>query len=212
MLPPAPQPRDYDEYGAYLDALQEWEWQCDQLDDPDGAKAREAAKREEIWLRFAAEQRVPRCIPSCRKPLCLEREGCIWVELQIIQDLCNADYFDGRLSEPLFFVDPESLEHRTKLGLCSVLPPLWQKDGSREHRALRFFLNVWDVINFEPSTPPIIAFMQDIYRTTAHILGLAPFDDAIAATDRITHALHSHTILPALTSSMLREEWEQVQT
>ncbi|GEM_PF-7059139 len=208
MFPPPPQPRDENEYGAYLDALQEWEWQCDQLDDPDGARAREAAKREEIWLRFAGEKRVPRCIPGCRKPLCLEREACIWVELQIIQDVMNDRYFDRSLPPELLLVNPASIEHRTKLGLCSVLPALWQHDDSREHRALRFFLNVWDVVSMEENTSARYAFMRDVYCVTVHLLGIVRVPDFPSAAARIRTALRDGSILSPLTAGMLGEEWE----
>ena len=123
-----PDPRQYRRYDDYTEALAEWEWQKEQADDPDGSKAKDAQELLEQWARFAHEKRAPRCIPSCRKPLCLERESCIWVELQLIQDLCNEWYFAGRLGDDHRFVDPASMEHRTKRGLCSVLPAVWQKN------------------------------------------------------------------------------------
>lgn len=212
MSDQAPNPRDFSEYGDYRAALEEWEWQQDQLDDPDGAKQKEAEHRREAWGRFVAEGRAPRCIPSCRKPLCLEREGCIWYELQIIQEVSARQFFGRTLPTDLRFVDPDSMENREKLGLCSVLPALWQKEGSFEHRTLRFFLSVWDLLSLEKNTPAVRAFCRDVYRLTHSVLWKKPWKQHRAGCTRI--ALFLKNECPAISpmaATMLNAEFTGLQ-
>ncbi len=203
-----PNPKDFPDYDEYRAALEEWEWQEEQKDDPDGAKAKEADARLETWARFAKGKRVPRCIPSCRKPLCLEREGCIWVELQTIQTLWNEWFFDESLTEEQMFVDEESIENRTKLGLCSVLPSVWQKEGSYEHQVLRFFLNVWDLISMEKVNDELESFGRNVYWFTFSVLFGEPWKEKEEAIKRMEKFLQSNEVLPNMASLLILKSFE----
>lgn len=214
-----PNPRSFSEYDEYLAALQEWEWWEDQKNDPDGAKAKEAEMRIEIWARFAKEGRVPRCIPSCRKPLCLEMEGCIWVHLQLIQKLWNEWFFGDALPDEKLLLNEELQElfegrrsdpHR-KLGLCSVLPEVWQKEGAYEHQVLRFFLNVWDVISFEKEKPALCAFARDVYNFTFCELWTKPCQEKEKILKRIEQFLSDDETMPRVSSMLLSQEVQALQ-
>ena len=196
-------PRDYESYDDYRAAMEEEEWQEDQKDDPDGSKAEEAQLRLEIWARFYKEGRTPRCIPSCRKPLCLERECCVWYELQIIQELSREWYFGDEWSDEYLLVFSNSVEEHTKRGLCSVLPAIWQKQNSYENRVLRFFMDVWDLTSLEQRSNPLSAFCRDVYFFTLETLREVPWSDRDRGIKRMEHFLESNTTLPKMAWVML---------
>ena len=196
-------PRDYESYDEYRAAMEEQEWQQDQQDDPDGSKAEEEQERLEIWARFYQEGHAPRCIPSCRKPLCLQREGCIWVELQLIQDLCRDWYFEDTWSDTYLLVDRDSPDEHKKRGLCSVLPPAWQKHNSYENRVLRFFLDVWDLTSLEEETPELIKFCRDVYHFAMEALRDVPWPEREIGHDRMKHFLQRNMSLPKIASLIL---------
>jgi len=214
-----PDPKDFRDYDDYRAAIEEQEWREDQLDDPDGSKAAEAEMRREIWARFFHERRVPRCIPSCRKPLCLSREGCIFVELRLIQDLWNKWFFGKTLRKQELFVDYDVLEERSarrqrgekvKRGLCSALPENWQKLDAYEHQVLRFFVDVWDIISFEEKTPALSAFAQDVYLFTLSALRGVPWEESGKGVKRIGRVIREGKVLPQIASAMLLGSWEAI--
>ena len=219
MYPMMLNPKDFQDYDDYRAAIEEQEWREDQLDDPDGSKAKEAEMRREIWARFFQERRVPRCIPSCRKPLCLSREGCILVELRLIQDLWNEWFFEHALEEKDMLVDLDALGERrdrqergekVRRGLCSVLPENWQKLDAHEHQVLRFFIDVWDLISCEEKTPALSAFAQDVYRFTLSVLRGVPWGEAEKGMQRIGKVLQEGKVLSQMATVMLSGSWESI--
>ena len=144
--------------------------------------------------------------PSCGRSWCEEREECLWCSVLSWQEECNDQFFAGLLSDADLLIPKEIQDQCLSGAGCEALPPSWHQEGSNQHKAILWFLDVMDALIFGSSGdlpfdefhrfhPEMDEWMRDVYFTALHYSRGRPWPDAKNGKKRIEDAL-THADLP----------------
>ncbi|MDO8649635.1 MAG: hypothetical protein Q7R81_07730 [Candidatus Peregrinibacteria bacterium] len=219
-ISPPLNPKDYPTYAEYQAALQlreDFLNKAKAVDDLLQSTKTEEEYREGMKkLGFTYHEDE-----ICEREWCRERETCIMIELECLQDLYNRTFFADLLAVRDYLITRKEMGSSLCGAGCTVLPVSWSTKSSRERSVLEWFFDFSDALAFEnvrglrfaelSGVPDMNTVGQSVYLFVLHALRYGIWRQESRGLKTIGKFLKSNDVLSSKRSAQLSDAFKRAQ-